>query len=383
MLCHLGRTHEVTLLTFSDDPLRDQERRTELLRYCREVVLIPLPGNARDIFSAMRGYLSPVPRSVLSNYSQPMASAIQQMSTDHSFDLVIGSQIGMAPYALLAKAPLRVLEEVEISGFIDRLRKIKPLLTKGRFWLTCQKHFRFVAKLVRQFSSCTVVSEREKRELLRLVPDYANVAIIPNGIQLTDYQRTYGEPVPNSLIYSGSLSYSANLDAVEYFLETIFPAVLRQRPETRLYLTGKQDARVINALLSGRGEIKSAIVFTGYLEDVRPLIAQSWASIVPLRQGGGTRLKILEAFALGTPVVSTRKGCEGLALKAGRDLLVADTPSEFKEAVLRILGDRGLRNQLGTDGRRAVKRYDWARLGPQFEKFLEQTAAHRSIGGGT
>jgi polysaccharide biosynthesis protein PslH len=118
------------------------------------------------------------------------------------------------------------------------------------------------------------------------------------------------------------------------------------------------------------------VIFTGYLDDVRPTIAQSWVSIVPLLAGGGTRVKILESLALNTPVVSTTKGAEGLDLVPGRDFLVADCPDDFAAAVLRLLEDVHLRNSLGRHGRQAVAaQYNWESIGQTFREFIDMTMA--------
>jgi len=121
---------------------------------------------------------------------------------------------------------------------------------------------------------------------------------------------------------------------------------------------------------------RDGVVFTGYVDDVRPVVARSWVGIVPLLTGGGTRLKILESLALGTPVVSTSKGAEGLDLVPGRDILIADEPADFADAVLRVLRDASLRETLSGNGRRAVARYDWQAIGPEFCDFVEEIAVN-------
>jgi glycosyltransferase involved in cell wall biosynthesis len=115
------------------------------------------------------------------------------------------------------------------------------------------------------------------------------------------------------------------------------------------------------------------LVLTGYLDDVRPTVARSWACVVPLRVGGGTRLKVLEAMALGTPVVSTSKGAEGLEVTSGEDILIADEPADFADATLRLLDDPALRAELAANGRRLVRgRYGWDQIGEELNRFLHQ-----------
>jgi glycosyltransferase involved in cell wall biosynthesis len=179
------------------------------------------------------------------------------------------------------------------------------------------------------------------------------------------------QPAPDTLIYSGSLTYHANYAAVDFFLRDIFPIIRAQRPGARLTVTGRLDGVPTERLSQQPG-----VTFTGYLDDIRPLIAGSMVNIVPLRSGGGTRLKILESLALGTPVVATPKGAEGLDLVPGRDLLIADQPADFAQAVLSLLADPDLRQTLRHNGRTAVEaRYDFARIGESFCEFVESVVA--------
>jgi glycosyltransferase involved in cell wall biosynthesis len=128
--------------------------------------------------------------------------------------------------------------------------------------------------------------------------------------------------------------------------------------------------------------LSEGVILTGYLNDIRPCVAQSWACVVPLRVGGGTRLKILEAMALGTPVVSTSKGAEGLEATHGDDILIADMPAEFADAVLRLLDDKALRARLAANGRRLVEsRYGWEVIGEKLDQLLRKVVeGHRERG---
>ena len=144
----------------------------------------------------------------------------------------------------------------------------------------------------------------------------------------------------DTLIYSGALSYSANYDAVSWFVQEILPLVRARRPAVRMSVTGDSGGRTLPST--------EGLELTGFLSDVRPLIAASWTSLAPLRVGGGTRLKILESMALRTPVVATSKGAEGIEAEPGRHLLVADTATTFSESLIRLLDDPPLRQAIAT-----------------------------------
>ena len=211
-----------------------------------------------------------------------------------------------------------------------------------------------------------------EQALVRAVaPHMARIAVVPNGTDLERNPFGSDPPEPDSLIYSGALSFQSNFDAVDFFLREIFLLVQAQRPGTRLRITGGIDGVPTQQLPQHPG-----VTFTGYVDDIRPLIAGSMVNIVPLRSGGGTRLKILELLALGTPVVATPKGAEGLDLIPGRDLLIAEQPAEFAQAVLSLLANPELRETLRHNGRKTVEaRYDFARIGESFCAFAESVVA--------
>jgi len=200
------------------------------------------------------------------------------------------------------------------------------------------------------------------------VPGYAALEVVPNGVDIESYTGDFGSPVPDTLTFTGVLTYFANFDAIGFFLEEIWPRVRASRPGAKLWITGRTEGVPLERLSLDEG-----VNFTGYLDDIRPHVARSQVCIVPLRVGGGTRLKILEAMALGTPVVSTSKGAEGLDVTAGQDILIADEPQAFANAVLRLLDDADLRARLSENGRRLVsERYDWREIGTRLNAFLER-----------
>jgi glycosyltransferase involved in cell wall biosynthesis len=170
------------------------------------------------------------------------------------------------------------------------------------------------------------------------------------------------------LIYSGALTYHANLDAMAFFLRDIFPAIKAKRPSVTLKITGNTQGAPIDRL-----PLVDDVQLTGYLDDIRPAVAQSWVSIVPLRVGGGTRLKILEAMALGTAVVSTSKGAEGLDVTHGENILIADDPNQFAGAVVGLLSDPALRQSLAAKAQQLVRqKYAWERCAGKLEQLLRQ-----------
>jgi polysaccharide biosynthesis protein PslH len=203
--------------------------------------------------------------------------------------------------------------------------------------------------------------------LIEAVPGQRNIANVPNCINLADYQDVQSQLRADTLIFSGSFTYEVNYRAMTWFLQEVFPLVRAQVPGARLIITGDHAGLPLPST--------SNVTLTGFVDDVRPLIAGSWVSLAPIWHGGGTRLKILEAMALSTPVVATSKGAEGLNVVDGEHILLADTPPAFAQAVVSILTSPKLRDRLATNGRSLLaQRYDARVVMPQFLELVARVA---------
>jgi glycosyltransferase involved in cell wall biosynthesis len=293
-----------------------------------------------------------------------MERHIRQLLAGEDYDMVIASQIAAASYSRVFNGIPALFEEVELSVPYERFTRAKSAMQRFRNSLTWVKHRRYLAQLLQNFQACTVVSEQERQLLLKNIKDYTAVQIIPNCVDLTDYQDFHEAPQPDALIFTGSFKYIPNYQGMVWFLSEVFPRIQSQVPGIRLTITGEHASRPLP-------EYKN-VVFTGYIENVRSLIAQSWVSIAPIFTGGGTRIKILEAMALGTPVVATTKGAEGLDLQSEQHLLIGDTPEAFAQQILRLINGPDLRNRLAENAYRLVgEKYDWANVMPRFLNLVE------------
>jgi len=371
LIRQLSKRHEITLLSFSQGAL-SRERLTEMEAYCRSVHTVPYRGFEPRGLKALLGFFSMRPRFIIDTYHPEMEALVKEIDSHNDFDIVVASAIDTALYALLPNLP-RVLEELEVAVIHDQFVRQRHLTSRARYALTWWKLSRFLAQLLREFDGCTVVSEQELDLITSIVPDYDALAILPNGVDLVSNSGDFGDPKPDTLIYPGALTYNANFDAIKFFLRDVFPSIKAQRPGASLRITGGYDGVPIHELPLGHGA-----ELTGYLDDIRPAVAQSWACVVPLQVGGGTRLKILEAMALGTPVVSTSKGAQGLAITHEKDILIADEPGDFAQAVLRLLGDERMRARLSSNGRRLVEeRYSWEVCVRPLEQLIQRIVGQR------
>jgi glycosyltransferase involved in cell wall biosynthesis len=372
LLRQLGRQHEIALLSFVQDGPVSQGEWDAVNSFCQVLGTVPRRYFRPSRPRALLRLFSPLPRSVLETYSPEMEALVRHALHQQPFDLIIASEIGPGistpTYVLKVNTVPCVIEDLELSMIHNKILAEDGWAGRMRHRLTWWKQRRYASHLLRQVAGCTVASREEQALLHSIVPRFESLAVIPNGVDLEAYEGDWGPPEPDALIFPGALTYQANFDAMVFFIGRILPRILAQRPGATLRITGRTDGVPLQRLPVGDG-----VVFTGYLKDVRPAVAQACVCVVPLLTGGGTRLKILEAMALGTPVVSTSRGTEGLEVTPGEEILVADEPAEFAEAVLRLLGDERLRCRLAANGRRLVReKYGWGRIGEELDQFLHR-----------
>lgn len=370
LLRSLAQRHEVTLLSFADIGENIEPEKVE--PYCRVAGIVPRVAFQPKRWRALLGFLSPVPRSLVDTYSPQMARRVGHELCCGQYDVVIASELGTAPYLGNSGDAAKVFEDVEITIIREAYTCASNGFSRFRRRLTWAKTRRYLGSLVRQFAACTVVSEVERANLGEVAPECKRVEVIPNGVDLDWLRPQEVEARPDTLVFNGALTYQANYDAMHYFLMDIWPRIRAQEPRGSLKITGKTDGVMLHTLP------RSGVDFTGYLPDVRPVVAGAWACVAPLRIGGGTRVKILEAMALGTPVISTSKGAEGLAATHEVDILIADDPAQFATQTVRLLRDSALRRRLAENGRRLVEaKYNWRSIGEHFNQLIESVVEAR------
>jgi glycosyltransferase involved in cell wall biosynthesis len=288
-----------------------------------------------------------------------MARCIQETLSSTPHHVVIASEIDTACYRRHFFGVPALFEDVEVAAIYEQFIRATSVWRRFRHGLTWTKQRHYLKRLLRSYHACTVVSEPERRLLTRIVSEYKAIHVIPNCVNLTEYQGFDRSSRPSTLIFTGSFRYLPNYEAMVWFLTKIYPRIQARIPDVKLVITGDGADRTLPPATN--------LTQTGHVDDVRPLIAQAWASVTPLHYGAGTRLKILEAMALRTPVVSTPKGAEGLELQDGRHLLLADTPEDFAQQVIRVLTEPALRRHLASEAyQRVAEKYTWAGVLPRF-----------------
>ena len=368
--------HRLSLIAFGQDDSDLQAAEAGMRPLCAGgVTLYPSRFFRPGTLKAWLGYFSPKPRMLLDTWQPAAAREIAQQCRSGAYDVVLALQLGIAHYIPVGTRTPCVLEEVEVSSFLREWETTRSLPKKIRLGLMATKFRAHVASLASRFQLWTTVSEAERQAILkhigtRSVPP---IVVLPNGVDLAYNDWKPDAPYdPESVIYNGALSFYANREAVEDFCRETLPLLHQTHSDARLIVTGRTDALPPDDALLDTPNLH----LTGYLDDIRPAVRGALACVVPLRKGGGTRLKILEAMALGTPVVSTPQGAEGIGARDGSEILIADTPQEFSQAIDRLMTEQGLRHRLAESARRLVEeRFGWDAIGQDLDSQLTELAA--------
>lgn len=355
----LAAHHRVTLLTHVSSA-QEREQVDAIRHLCERVEVEFVSGSrlariGRVAAGMLRGY--PVIQSIY--YSRRLARRLKALTAAEHYDVI---QIEFSMIARYARSispkstARRVLSTHNIES--QRFEREIPLAHWGFRRMALMTNAllfpRWEEKSVRLFDGAVAVSEHDRNWLQRLLPP-GSVALVPNGVDTGFFQPAPGTEVGASLVFTGVMDYPPNVDAVLWFVEEIFPHLRARYPDLRFDIVGAKPASRVLALRDRPG-----VNVTGEVPDIRPYVHRAAAFVVPLRSGGGTRLKILQAMALGCPVIATRIGAEGLDVADGETVLFAEDAAEFAGRLAELLDSADLRRRLVQQGRELVTRqYDW------------------------
>ncbi|MFS8084070.1 MAG: glycosyltransferase, partial [Acidobacteriota bacterium] len=372
---HLARVlsskADITLLAFIDA----QQSLPELEKFYRQVVAVPRdPGYT--LSKIIRGTFGRTPLPVLNYTTGPMKHAVESILSEQDFDIVQVESIHLMAYLPIIRAarhrPLIICDWHNIeSELMKRYSEREPnIMRRAYARKTARLMSEFERLAMREFDAHIVVSKKDAERLRSLRAD-ARVFLIENGVDTAYYSddqlmtahsaasRSDALGKSNRIVFVGSMDYHANVDGAVSFARDVWPGLFDRQPELILTIVGRDPAPEVRALATSAG-----IEVTGTVGDVRPFYREAIAAIVPLKVGGGSRLKILEAMAAGVPVVSTTLGAEGLDVRHGENILIVDTDEQLAEGVVSLVENEALRKRLSAEGRVLVsEHYDWSQLG--------------------
>jgi polysaccharide biosynthesis protein PslH len=374
LIKHLAQRHAITLLSFTEP---DQTPvPAELQAVCARVVTVPMPHRTRA--DRLRTLFSSQADLARRLWSEDFAHALTTLLRESAFDLVQLEGLELAsylPFLTHQESGVRhtkLLYDAHNAEYLIQRRAFSNDLRLPARWPAAlyslsqtRRLKKFEAETCCAADGVTCVSKEDAEALQRLAPALKPV-IVPNGIDLADYQaqRTSRNIQAGAkLVFTGKMDYRPNIDAAAWFIEAIWPRIRAVRPETQFFVVGQKPPEKLRRL-NGR----NGVVVTGAVDDTRPYIAEAAVYVAPLRMGGGTRFKLLEAMALARPIVSTTLGAEGFDVRSGQELLLADTPAEFAAAALKLLDTSTQAEVMALAGLAFARAsYDWSVIIPRLE----------------
>ena len=366
----LATRHSVSLLTFLEvdqnpacpGPLDD---------LCQWIETFPVPQRSNSL-RVRQMLLTRRPDMSWRLWSPDFAAQLRQRLAQEQFDVVEIEGIEMTPYLptiRVAHPRPRIIYDAHNAEWILQKRACLTDIQNPKRWVAAiyswvQWHRlkRYEATVMSHVDHTIAMSNPDRAALSTLHPN-SKITVIPNGVDLDFYHQFDGLAIPCDLVFTGKMDFRPNIDAALWFGQEVLPRIQEQRPGTTFAIVGQRPHARLNALRSIPG-----ITITGQVDDIRPYIAGATVYVAPLRVGGGTRLKLLEAMAMSRPIVATSVGAEGFPVTDGQELFLADTPEAFAQRVLNLLDSADLSARLGQSGLSFARaNYGWDTLVPRLE----------------
>jgi polysaccharide biosynthesis protein PslH len=381
MLRCLHRRHEIHYVCFDDGGNTDGSERCH--EYCARAYpiahSIPPRRSLKFVKQLAEGLFSPLPVSVARYQSSAMQSRIVELLASNQFDSLVCDFLFPASNIPDLSSAVLFQHNVEAAIWRRHVTQARNPLVRAYFGLQARRMLVYESSVCRAAGRVVAVSELDTATMRR---DYGvkNISSIPTGVDVAYFAATAPAIPKADLVFLGSMDWLPNIDGARFFITEILPRIRARLADCKIALVGRRPDPV---LLRLAGNDPNLIV-TGTLPDVRPWLWGSKVSIVPLRIGGGTRLKIFEAMAAHVPVVSTTVGAEGLPVEPGKHLLIADNPDRFAEACVHLLQDAQRRKHLADDAWSLVAGgFSWDAIAKQFESVLSSgprpTASKRLV----
>lgn len=349
LLKELSKNHEIYLIAFYADK-KDLERTDSIVRYCKflDMVYYQYPTSFQGIV-----------RNVLSLYSRSaeMSDRIEQSFKKEAFDLVHVEGAHMGQYAMGIKDVPKIIcpHDSPSANAWQQFKSNKSFKKKIKYIIETAKNRYIEKQIYAKFDHCVVVSEKDKETIHGHAPDL-DITVMTNGVDLDYYDYRLYQGAKNNVIFTGTMSYGPNVDAVLFFYREIFPVVRERVPGVRLYIVGANPTGEILKLNKD-----PTVVVTGIVDDIRDYIYQSAIYVSPMRYGTGIKNKVLEAMAMGVPVVATPVSIAGIPAVDGEHVILAESPDVFAREIIKLLEDKTKRARVSEKARELVEaHFNWA-----------------------
>jgi polysaccharide biosynthesis protein PslH len=374
----LSRNHALTFISYYDgDPDRDYEQKLAQEfpgAICFSTGKHQASSLARAVDYSAHTF-SALPYAVSRFKCPAVAEKLRSVFDKSQFDIIVADFLDAVVNFPSQLTTPSVLFQHNVESEIWRRHAATESspLKRRMYAVEYRKMLRYESNAVRRFHHVIAVSEPD-RSLMESWVEGSRITVVPTGVDLEQYRPDFSrQPQDPVVMFVGAMDWEPNVDAMEYFCRDIWPSITAQMPKVQLKIVGRNPGDRVNKLASASVEI------TGRVPSVAEHLRDAAVVIVPLRIGGGTRLKIYEAMAAGKAVVSTSIGAEGLDVHHGKDIILADNPKLFSEAVLMLLRDEGLRRRYEVAAADLARKYDWTVVAEKFARTLQQVAEAASM----
>ncbi len=377
ILRQLSANHELTHLSYYAGP-RDESYEREAAAHIPGTVTIATPAQNLDGLHRHLDYLRHItwraPYAV-SRFTDPQVQRLlQEWIPQRRFDVAVCDFLSSAlNFPRELATPTALFQHNVESILWKRKADVEPRwIDRAVFKLEAAKMSRFEPAQTRRFHHVIAVSETDRQAMSGMI-DPSHISVVPTGVDLSKYRYEPAlRPSGSLVVFTGSMDWQPNIDGVEFFCSEIWPLVLQKVPQARFRIVGRDPHPRVKKLASGTVEV------TGSVPSIVDHLREAAAIVVPLRIGGGTRIKIYEGMAMGKATVSTTVGAEGLDVQHARDILLEDSPDRFAEAVATLLQDEDMRRRIEAGAVATARKYDWSVITQRFVEVLQKTidAAH-------
>ena len=376
ILKQLAKEHKITLISNVESP-KDDAYLPQMNIFCRK--FIPVPWHELQKYSIkfyahlLLNLFSRYPVSVLNDSSKSLQAAVEHEISTSNYDIAICDFVQSAlNFKNIKTLPTLLFQHnVESEIAARHIKNSKNSIARLFWYLQWKKMLRFEKGQCEKFDTVIAVSEYDKK-LFQTKYNLKNVCTIPTGVDVDYFIPVANHSKNPSLVFCGSMDWLPNEDAILFFAKDILPHIKNRIPSIRLNVVGRNPSPSLQKTIKKYPEIH----LTGWVKDIRPYIAESSLYVVPIRIGGGTRMKIYEAMAMGKTIISTSVGAEGLPLENGKHIIIADTPADFAQKVIELLRDKGKRAFMERTAADYVRNnFTWEKVAWQFSEICQTTAA--------
>jgi polysaccharide biosynthesis protein PslH len=380
----LSQEHVVDVLAFHQPALNQSllaemglgvdDAIKKLNEFCRIKEVFPIPSDTHHFGRHLLGLKGLVGADGYTGgwlKSTPYKNAISRLLANSSYDLIHFDTISFFPYLRFARNTPTVLNHhnIESHMMVRRAGIEKNALKKWYFHNEGEKLLNIEKKFCGSVSHNIACSDIDAQRLRDMVPG-ASVSTIPNGVD-TEYYCPDGSEKGQSLLFIGTMNWYPNIQAVEFLIREIWPALKDAYPSLRLDIIGASPPEKLTRLAAHESRIK----FHGFVNDIRPHMNSALAFVCPIKDGGGTKLKVLDALAMALPLIADPVACEGIEVENDRSVLFAESPSDYVAAIGKVLAEQGLSARLGREGRMLIERlYSVSVVGKQLRDLYMEIA---------